>query len=541
MPSYTLEELIQMMEPQSRRDKALIGECVAGLGLYAAQIAQSGSNSSKIDQMRKLVENLIVYWNLDDGENAPLPEDFLQAFDEQVRDAKTGAEIADSTYRRHTDTIYGLHRYGEEMVAAQGDTAMSEILDMGDLIKEIALHWNFEPLAVADDLAAKLRAEVRSMLEAIPLPGQPESGENADYEIQQAVLFDNNKGFALAHNPNAPAPFVTWQFTEEAGKRSYYWGHYIATKERALVDYLSRVEDYMESYKVIEKPVPTTAELNAEQSLINGEVQASASETLSHETDAGDHRTPVQVFSEGQPLVTVTFSEHDKLRGITKMPLYLADALFAELDEEYMEMIHQPGFDGAPYLKTDYRIDFFMDGKPDSYTGRYDVGDDDGSLLDRISNYNEYNRRDDDYQNYLAAQGESVQETVNAQLDIIINKLVPFFDKHCDLSEMEASALSELMGIHDATAGQPSDAYKPRIAYLESVMEYVNQSRTALNTTGLDSLPELPRFAVEGAKDNPGHGGKLSVLEQIKSARQAPKTPTTPKAERNKEKQEPEL
>jgi len=45
------------------------------------------------------------------------------------------------------------------------------------------------------------------------------------YEIEKSVLFENNQGFALGHNPAAPQPYVTWQFTEnEGGVRDYYWG-----------------------------------------------------------------------------------------------------------------------------------------------------------------------------------------------------------------------------------------------------------------------------------------------------------------------------
>lgn len=32
------------------------------------------------------------------------------------------------------------------------------------------------------------------------------------YEIKESITFTNNCGFALAENPNAPQPFVTWQF-----------------------------------------------------------------------------------------------------------------------------------------------------------------------------------------------------------------------------------------------------------------------------------------------------------------------------------------
>lgn len=73
------------------------------------------------------------------------------------------------------------------------------------------------------------------------------------YEIKRSVLFDNDRGFALADNPNAPQPFVTWQFTEENGKRDYYWGHYTTNKDAAVRDYENRVSEYQHEYGVSEK------------------------------------------------------------------------------------------------------------------------------------------------------------------------------------------------------------------------------------------------------------------------------------------------
>ena len=47
------------------------------------------------------------------------------------------------------------------------------------------------------------------------------------YAILKTTTFDSGHGFALGHNPGAPSPFVTWQFTEvEKCKRDYYWGRY---------------------------------------------------------------------------------------------------------------------------------------------------------------------------------------------------------------------------------------------------------------------------------------------------------------------------
>ena len=47
-----------------------------------------------------------------------------------------------------------------------------------------------------------------------------------EYEIKRAIVFENDRGFALGENPQAVQPFATWQFTEDAsGERDYYWGH----------------------------------------------------------------------------------------------------------------------------------------------------------------------------------------------------------------------------------------------------------------------------------------------------------------------------
>lgn len=72
------------------------------------------------------------------------------------------------------------------------------------------------------------------------------------YEVQKSVLFSNGKGMALAENPAAPEPYVTWQFTEAKGKRDYYWGHYFADKGEALRDFTERVEHYKSSFCVSE-------------------------------------------------------------------------------------------------------------------------------------------------------------------------------------------------------------------------------------------------------------------------------------------------
>ena len=73
---------------------------------------------------------------------------------------------------------------------------------------------------------------------------EAESVQN--YKILRSVVFECNMGFALAENPDAPSPFVTWQFTEnDDGMRDYYWGHYVSNKDTAVRDYENRIAAFL--------------------------------------------------------------------------------------------------------------------------------------------------------------------------------------------------------------------------------------------------------------------------------------------------------
>ena len=74
--------------------------------------------------------------------------------------------------------------------------------------------------------------------------------ENQGYVIQKSVLFDNGRGFVLAESQTAPVPFVTWQFTEEQGRRDYYWGHYHTDSRQAEADLSKRAVEYQRQYRV---------------------------------------------------------------------------------------------------------------------------------------------------------------------------------------------------------------------------------------------------------------------------------------------------
>lgn len=92
-------------------------------------------------------------------------------------------------------------------------------------------------------------------------PSWPEAGKeeskiesNQGYEILQSVVFTNNRGYALGHNPGAPSPYVTWTFYENMnGSRDYNWGHYFKDEQAAVKDFAHRAAEHRYQFGVEER------------------------------------------------------------------------------------------------------------------------------------------------------------------------------------------------------------------------------------------------------------------------------------------------
>ena len=75
--------------------------------------------------------------------------------------------------------------------------------------------------------------------------------KNQGYEIIQAVMLENGRGFALGHNPAAPSPYVTWAcYDDRDGQRQYEWGHYGSDRAALEQDFAARVQEYRRLYNV---------------------------------------------------------------------------------------------------------------------------------------------------------------------------------------------------------------------------------------------------------------------------------------------------
>lgn len=188
-----------------------------------------------------------------------------------------------------------------------------------------------------------------------------------------------------------------------------------------------------------------------------------------------------------QPVVTILWSESDKLQEGEQLPLARADALFKALDDEKRSEREKPGYTGGWYDKTKFRIDCTFHGERDSYEGRQDFGDGDGALIDHIQAYHEYYAKDENWKNFvLHNEGAEAWEKDKAEREMLLTEFVPYMRLHCNLSEQERTAADML---------ENGEALTPeQTAYFHAVLAHVDACREKLNA-GDYHLPDPPQLS----------------------------------------------
>ena len=227
-----------------------------------------------------------------------------------------------------------------------------------------------------------------------------------------------------------------------------------------------------------------------------------------------------------EPIVTIIWSESPHLKDGQQMPLHEAEAVFKELDSARRHEREQPGY---WYDKTKFRIDFTMQGQPDSYEGRQDFGDGDGSLIQHIRGYHEYYAQDESWKNHvLHHEGPEAWEADKAQRDMLLHEFVPYMELHCNLAAMEQEARRPLRSGETLTPEQT--------AYFNAVLDYVKECRPLLNQ-GQYHLPEPPQLAdfdqslqdykkqIEAELEQEAAAAGLTVEEYVASDYEAPAQP----------------
>ena len=230
-----------------------------------------------------------------------------------------------------------------------------------------------------------------------------------------------------------------------------------------------------------------------------------------------------------EPVVTILWSESPHLKDGQQMSLHEAEAVFKELDSARRHEREQPGYTGHWYDKTRFRIDFTMQGQPDSYEGRQDFGDGDGSLIQHIRGYHEYYAQDESWKNHvLHHEGPEAWEADKAQWDMLLHEFVPYMELHCNLATMEQEARRPLRSGETLTPEQT--------AYFNAVLDYVKECRPLLNQ-GQYHLPEPPQLAdfdqslqdykkqIEAELEQEAAAAGLTVEEYVASDYEAPAQP----------------
>lgn len=140
----------------------------------------------------------------------------------------------------------------------------------------------------------------------------------------------------------------------------------------------------------------------------------------------------------GEPIVTVRFSEHPELSEGMKFPISQADRLLAELDKKQRsdrELYENSGW----YHKTDFTVEYSINGEKNTYEGRYDIGDGDGSLTEHIKSYAQYMLKDDIIKSFCSDEKELDENKRNYKY--ILNELIPLFEDFTEKSKYKYTPL----------------------------------------------------------------------------------------------------
>lgn len=197
-------------------------------------------------------------------------------------------------------------------------------------------------------------------------------------------------------------------------------------------------------------------------------------------------------LSGGSPLVFVRFSEHPDVPTEKIMTLHEANTLFNRLDNAVRAEREDP--ESGFYYKTDFKLLYQKDGFINSYDGRQDLGDGDGTITEHIK---------------LVWQGELLPDmkalhinSGNTQIiehaEHVLSEFAPYLETHDALSGLEKQ-VEIVLKEHQAakeTGSEHQDTDKV-ISYYTEVNAYINEARRFLNENmDLPSFPNRQDFGL---------------------------------------------
>ena len=439
---------------------------------------------------------------------------FTIAGDGTLEQAKAPQEAAyrlesgEYLYIQTSETGYDYTLYGPDYKELDGGQLDNPDLSLAEAGKEIlAIHerpaGTIEPLT-GDGLDDFLEATEQA--NAIP---QPQAWNGIDGLL-------NGKPFMPEASPADRAAALI-ELAEKNAPR-------LGSEERQLiVAYAEAVGDNDKVIGLINRLCEQGYELQ------KGQMDSFVKSEIESEIAVANAKRQIAQNPAAEPVVTILWSESPHLKDGQQMPLHEAEAVFKELDSARRHEREQPGYTGHWYDKTKFRIDFTMQGQPDSYEGRQDFGDGDGSLIQHIRGYHEYYAQDESWKNHvLHHEGPEVWEADKAQRDMLLHEFVPYMELHCNLATMEQEARRPLRSGETLTPEQT--------AYFNAVLDYVKECRPLLNQ-GQYHLPEPPQLAdfdqslqdykkqIEAELEQEAATAGLTVEEYVASDYEAPAQP----------------
>ena len=427
---------------------------------------------------------------------------------EAPQEAAYRLESGDYLYIQTSETGYDYTLYGPDYKELDGGQLDNPDLSLAEAGKEIlAIH--------------ELPAGAREPLTGDRLDGFLEAAEQAN-AIPRPQAWNgidgllNGKPFMPEASPADRATALI-ELAEKNAPR-------LGSEERQLiVAYAEAVGDTDKVIGLINRLCEQGYELQ------KGQMDSFVKSEIESEIAVANAQRQIAQNPAAEPVVTILWSESPHLKDGQQMPLHEAEAVFKELDSARRHDREQPGYTGHWYDKTKFRIDFTMQGQPDSYEGRQDFGDGDGSLIQHIRGYHEYYAQDESWKNHvLHHEGPEAWEADKAQRDMLLHEFVPYMELHCNLAAMEQEARRPLRSGETLTPEQT--------AYFNAVLDYVNECRPLLNQ-GQYHLPEPPQLAdfdqslqdykkqIEAELEQEAAAAGLTVEEYVASDYEAPAQP----------------
>lgn len=427
---------------------------------------------------------------------------------EAPQEAAYHLESGDYLYIQTSETGYDYTLYGPDYKELDGGQLDNPDLSLAEAGKEIlAIHelpaGAMEPLT-GDGLDDFLEATEQA--NAIP---QPQAWNGIDGLL-------NGKPFMPEASPADRAAALI-ELAEKNAPR-------LGSEERQLiVAYAYAVGDTDKVIGLINRLCEQGYELQ------KGQMDSFVKSEIESEIAVANAQRQIAQNPAAEPVVTILWSESPHLKDGQQMPLHEAEAVFKELDSARRHEREQLGYTGHWYDKTKFRIDFTMQGQPDSYEGRQDFGDGDGSLIQHIRGYHEYYAQDESWKNHvLHHEGPEAWEADKTQRDMLLHEFVPYMELHCNLAAMEQEARRPLRSGETLTPEQT--------AYFNAVLDYVKECRPLLNQ-GQYHLPEPPQLSdfdqslqdykkqIEAELEQEAAAAGLTMEEYVASDYEAPAQP----------------